>query len=68
MNIFPLLLAEGKWEIFITTGSEDDADTDVPVKLIVFGSKGTSDAMILGKDVKEKFRTGATDRFEVRCW
>ena len=49
-----------------TTGSEDDADTDVPVKLTVFGSKGTNDAMILGEDVKEKFRIGATDRFEVR--
>ena len=66
MYIFFLFLVEGKWEIFITTGSEDDADTDVPVKLTVFGSKGTSDAMILGEDVKEKFRMGATDRFEVR--
>ncbi|XP_072046121.1 lipoxygenase homology domain-containing protein 1-like [Amphiura filiformis] len=58
---------KGKWELFITTGSEDDADTDSPVKLTVFGDKGTSDAIILGEDIPtdQKFRTGATDRFEV---
>ena len=41
-------------EVFITTVTA------------VFGSKGTSDAMILGEDMKEKFRIGATDRFELR--
>ena len=36
------------------------------MKLTVFGSKETSDALILGEDVKEKFRKRATDKFEVR--
>ena len=44
---------EGRWEIFITTGSKGYTDTDVPLKVIVFGFKGTSDAMILGEDVKD---------------
>ena len=52
--------------VFISTGSEGDADIDVLVKLAVFGFKGTSDALILGEDVKEKFRKGAAERFEVR--
>ena len=53
-------------EVFITTGSESNAHADVPVELTVFGSKGTSDAIILGEDVKEIFRIGETDKFEVR--
>ena len=33
----------------ITTGSKGDTDTDVSLKVTVFGFKGTSDAMILGE-------------------
>ena len=62
-----MLLAEGKWKVWVTTNEMPAAGTHAQVTLTAYGSKGNSGPIPLGYADGETFQAGNIDEFEVCC-
>ena len=60
---------EGDWQVWITTGSNEGAETENQVSLVVYGEDGVTDPFILPGENDDQnvtyFSKGNTDEFKV---
>lgn len=60
------LLLDGEWMVWVNTGSGEFMTTTGTVTLCAYGSKGTSEPVVLGSGKSGAyFQLGATDEFKV---
>ena len=63
-----LVVTEGVWDVWVTTGSDDNHGMNSGVLLTICGSDGETEAMLLKppEGAAKPFQRGAEDRFVVR--
>ena len=56
---------KGDWCLYVVTSEDDNSGTDAQVTVTLFGEKGNSGPLELGKPGVDLFEAGASDQFEV---
>ncbi|XP_078677295.1 uncharacterized protein LOC144913960 isoform X2 [Branchiostoma floridae x Branchiostoma belcheri] len=53
--------SQGSWDVWVTTGSDQDCGTTAKVQLVVYGEQGNTEPITLNK----KFQAGTTHKLEI---
>lgn len=65
--MFFCLLPLGDWRVYTRTSDEPGSGTDANITLTIFGTKGDSGPLALGKKGEGSFHPGHTDETKVCC-
>ena len=61
-----LILDKGHpWRAIVTTGNDKKASPKVPIVLVIYGEHDKTEEIIIGEDLKNHLKPGATDEFDV---